>query len=130
MERLTYKSFCGDYGLNTNEDLETMKYKVWNKLGEFEDTQEEDEERFEKIFRIADHYGFENQRAQAQEECAELIQALSKDRRGMCTNLAEEIADVQIMLWQLMCLKNMETSVYQTIDEKLDRQIERMERGV
>lgn len=35
------------------------------------------------------------------EECAELIQAISKKHRGKEHNIAEEIADVEIMLEQL-----------------------------
>lgn len=43
-----------------------------------------------------EHFGIENQENKAIEEMAELIQAISKQ-----TNIAEEIADVQIMLDQL-----------------------------
>lgn len=32
------------------------------------------------------------------EECGELLQAISKKRRGFKSNIAEEIADVEIML--------------------------------
>lgn len=42
------------------------------------------------------HFGIQNQRLKAIEEMSELTQALCKD-----TNIAEEIADVQILLDQL-----------------------------
>lgn len=43
-----------------------------------------------------EHYGIENQESKAIEEMAELIQAICKQ-----SNIAEEIADVQIVLNQL-----------------------------
>lgn len=43
-----------------------------------------------------EHYGIENQENKAIEEMAELIQAICKQ-----TNIAEEIADCQIMIDQL-----------------------------
>lgn len=49
-------------------------------------------------------YGEENQKRIAQEELAELIQAISKDLRGLKHNVEEEIADVIIMLDQLMLM--------------------------
>lgn len=67
----------------------------------------------------AKHYGYEAQSNQLVEECAELIQAVSKYRRattgaGQPTagykktvaleNLIEEIADVEIMLEQIKYL--------------------------
>lgn len=65
----------------------------------------------------AEHYGYEAQSNQLVEECAELIQAVSKYRRARGTgqetplkeqvaldNLIEEIADVEIMLEQIKYL--------------------------
>lgn len=46
-------------------------------------------------------FGEDNQKRIAQEELAELIQAISKDCRGLEHNVEEEIADVEIMLEQL-----------------------------
>jgi predicted butyrate kinase (DUF1464 family) len=47
------------------------------------------------------------------EECAELIQAINKKHRGLPHNIAEEIADVEIVLAQLKtineCWKTVET---------------------
>ena len=55
---------------------------------------------------IASRYGFEHQARIAQEECAELIQAISKLMRSGSEpaereKLAEEMADVEIMIEQL-----------------------------
>ena len=48
--------------------------------------------------------GYEHQIRQAQEECAELIAALNhfcRGRRGATDEVAEEMADVEILLLQL-----------------------------
>ena len=63
----------------------------------------------------AKYYGYEAQSNQLVEECAELIQAVSKYRRAKATggqptlnlvfeNLVEEIADVELMLEQVKYL--------------------------
>lgn len=82
---------------------------------------------------IADHYGLESQISIAQEECAELIQALSKLRRvgldgsnspgvpyiNARTHVAEEMADVQNLLYQLAHLLNCEDLMNFWLDQKL-----------
>lgn len=83
------------------------------------------------IAMIATHYGKKAQSMQACEECAELIQAVSKavraPIRAHINNLAEEIADVRIMMSQLMQLYGIpEPEVSECIDEKLKRQLERI----
>lgn len=83
---------------------------------------------------IAEHYGREAQMGVAQEECAELIQAISKVRRKGATadsrgHLAEEIADVLIMCSQLTKLFNLDIAVARNIDLKLDRQLKRIMEG-
>ena len=88
----------------------------------------------EKIRTIARHYGKEPQMGVAQEECAELIQALSKIRRKGETvkalaNLIEEIADVNIMCAQLEELFGVRASVALRMHQKLDRQLERIMEG-
>ena len=88
----------------------------------------------EKIRAIARHYGKEPQMGVAQEECAELIQAISKVRRKGAAadsrgHLAEEIADVLIMCAQLTKLFNLDLAVARKIDQKLDRQLERIAEG-
>lgn len=88
----------------------------------------------EKIRTIARHYGKEPQMGVAQEECAELIQAISKIRRKGETvkalnNLIEEIADVNIMCAQLEELFGVRASVALRMHQKLDRQLERIAEG-
>lgn len=90
----------------------------------------------DKIRKIADHYGMESQMDIMQEECAELIQAVSKFRRAGLSKMLEEMADVTIMVQQVLYLLNKRTSsfgisaydaFYEFIDKKLDRQIKRIE---
>ena len=80
------------------------------------------------------NYTSDTQLGVAQEECAELIQAISKvRRRGECpatmNHLAEEIADVEIMCAQLTEIYDLAVDVKLFIDEKLDRQLERIRQG-
>ena len=92
----------------------------------------------DKMKKIADTYGYDAQSRQCIEEMAELTQAINKFWRKQgngqstdksisdCTyNLLEEIADVQIMLWQMEYLLN--ADVTPIIEQKLDRQLERIE---
>ena len=88
----------------------------------------------EKIRAIARHYGKEPQLGVAQEECAELIQAISKVRRKGETidaidHLAEEIADVRIMCAQLEELFRVRASVALRMHQKLNRQMKRIMEG-
>ena len=62
---------------------------------------------------IADHYGKENQLRQLQEECGELIQAVSKHLRGKDPTgekLMEELADVEVMIAQIKYLLGPDTA--------------------
>ena len=88
------------------------------------------------IGEIAEHYGAKAQSMQTCEECAELIQAVSKLTRGETTSavrimsLIEEIADVRIMMSQLMYLYGIpESEITSQIEEKLKRQLERIRRN-
>jgi len=83
------------------------------------------------IGRIAEHYGAGAQSMQTCEECAELIQAVSKLTRGVTemriSALVEEIADVRIMMSQLMQLYGIpETEIATLVERKLERQLERI----
>ena len=83
---------------------------------------------------IAEHYGKEPQMGVTQEECAELIQAISKVRRKgesgeTLGHLAEEIAEVNIMCKQLTLLFGLSLAVSRNIDQKLDRQMKRIMEG-
>ena len=87
----------------------------------------------ERITKIADNYGLDSQLDILQEECAELIVAVSKFKRGKDTaNIIEEIADVEIMLDQIVYLldKKNNVDVYAFIglwiEKKIRRQLERM----
>lgn len=86
------------------------------------------------IAHIASHYTAGSQLGVAQEECAELIQAISEVRRkGAYTatlgHMAEEIADVQIMCERLIFLYDLEPEVTAHYFEKLKRQLERIAEG-
>ena len=80
---------------------------------------------------IAYHYGVKAQSMQTCEECAELIVAVSKAVRSPSSanikNLAEEIADVQIMCSQMMWIYDISlVEVGDIIERKLQRQLERI----
>ena len=66
------------------------------------------------------HYGKNNQSTVCMEECAELIQAISKAKRGKIDrdNMIEEIADV------LICIKMLK-QMYMISDEKINKWIEK-----
>ncbi len=84
------------------------------------------------IARSIDHYGEEIQATVCMEECAELIQAISKEKRGKIDrdNMAEEIADVLIcieMLKQMYMIS--EDKINKWIEKKQVREAERMEKN-
>ena len=96
--------------------------------------------REEKIATIARFYGYEPQSRQCIEEMAELTQAINKlwrkrkelyttaeEVRKAMENVIEELADVQIMIWQMIQLLDAENEVDDSITAKLDRQIARIE---
>lgn len=95
----------------------------------------------QEIKKIADHYGYPEQSYQLTEECAELIQALSKFRRAVNTlnkeeadaaldNIVEEIADVEIMLEQVKWLLRIPEEDMQAMKVfKIIRTKERIMRG-
>lgn len=72
------------------------------------------------IARSVDHYGEEIQSTVCMEECAELIQAISKAKRGKINrdNMIEEIADV------LICIEMLK-QMYMISDEKINKQIKK-----
>ena len=110
--------------------------------------QDVEKSREEKIRKIGRHYGYDAQSRQCIEEMAELTQAINKywrtelqcgknlynpwdgympDNSEEYYNLVEEIADVQIMLEQMKFFLAAGHDVNRIIDEKLDRQIYRIE---
>ena len=72
------------------------------------------------IAKSVDHYGEEIQATVCMEECAELIQAISKAKRGRIDrdNMIEEIADV------LICIEMLK-QMYMISDEKINKWIEK-----
>lgn len=79
-------------------------------------------------FKIADHYGLEGQLHQLIEEMAELTQAICKHFRGYKVerNLIEELADVKLMLDQVIYLMGCECQVQQVMKQKIERTLERI----
>lgn len=84
---------------------------------------------------IADHYGLDSQLNILQEELSELIQAVSKYRRGDQSHILEEIADVEIMLDQVKYLLGKYPEIphfiiYESIqgirEDKIKRQLNRI----
>lgn len=95
-----------------------------------------------KIIKIANHYGLSKQSRQLSEECAELIQAISKYMRFQETSYAstvdwkylesvcEEIADVEVMLEQIKYLLHINPEAIEEIKKnKIDRQLARIKEG-
>ena len=100
---------------------------------------------YSKIKKIADTYGYDAQSRQCIEEMAELTQAINKFWRkdlkcGQLTTLEvpigspqelsiiEEIADVEICLAQMKYLLAIrEEDINKVIEQKLDRQLERID---
>lgn len=77
---------------------------------------------------ISEFYGYEGQRNVLIEEMAELTQALIKGARigGFdYEHIKEEVADVEIMLYQIKHLLNMDTT--DVINYKVNRQISRLD---
>lgn len=95
------------------------------------------------IEKIAEHYGFANQTRQLFEEMAELTVAINKYHRHtsmedksisdyvsehfLKENIIEEIADVQIMLWQMQTFFK-PFDVAPVIEQKIARQLKRIEK--
>ena len=74
-----------------------------------------------------EHYGKDVQSTVCMEECAELIQAISKEKRGKSDkdHLAEEMADVIICIEMLKQIYNItEDAIYSWVINKQERTIE------
>ena len=85
----------------------------------------------EVLQRALDTYGSTTQIAIVFEEMSELQKELCKHLRGSGSqeNIAEEIADVEIMIEQMKMLFNCETAVLQVREKKVKRLKERMEQN-
>lgn len=77
-----------------------------------------------------DYYGIVGQQDKTIEECAELIQAISKlkyeEYDMTIKNVIEEMADVQIMLKQMFYLLDCEKDVKKVMAYKVNRQLKRI----
>ena len=85
----------------------------------------------EKVKRIADHYGWNNQLRQLAEECSELsVEALHCIReREETERISEEMVDVLIVIQQIIYfLRKDREELEEYADFKLDRQLRRIER--
>ena len=78
---------------------------------------------------IADHYGIEKQLHQLAEECSELaVEASHSARKGTTVKIIEEMADVLIMIEQVIYLSKIDKcDIEDCIDFKLNRQMKRIE---
>jgi NTP pyrophosphatase (non-canonical NTP hydrolase) len=78
---------------------------------------------------IANYYGIDNQILIAIEEMSELTKELCKYERKFHREreIAEELADVSIMVEQLIDLFGVERNVSEIIDYKLNRQLRRID---
>jgi NTP pyrophosphatase (non-canonical NTP hydrolase) len=93
----------------------------------------------EGIKEIADYYGLDDQLDQLVEECAELIKEVQKYKRAKKRRdegaallaklrILDERVDVEVMLQQIRYLNNDNVEMNLHIDEKIKRQLTRIER--
>ena len=82
----------------------------------------------DKLQMIADHYGIKKQLRQLAEECSELaVEACHSARKGTTVKIIEEMADVEIMIEQIIYLAKIDKcDIEDCINYKLDRQIKRI----
>ena len=82
--------------------------------------------------KIADHYGLRRQLWQTVEEMAELTQVICKtgryDMDTVRDHLAEEVADVSVMIDQIVYLLG-DNMIAKIREEKIKRQLERIKNG-
>ena len=83
----------------------------------------------DKLRMIADHYGIKKQLRQLAEECSELaVEASHSARKGTTVKIIEEMADVEIMIEQIIYLAKIDKcDIEDCINYKLDRQMNRIE---
>ena len=81
-----------------------------------------------RIMEIADHYGIEKQLHQLAEECSELaVEASHSARIGTTVKIIEEMADVEIMIEQIVYLAKIDKcDIEDCIEFKLNRQMNRI----
>lgn len=136
MERLTFEgNFCDiamcseTPGGSFCEDGYCSQRKVWEALKAYENLQEQREADKLLFLRALHTYDAESQTRMVFEEFAELQKELCKHARGKdnLMEIAEEIADVQIMLEQMIILHDCADEVKKFRIAKLLRLAESME---
>lgn len=88
----------------------------------------------EKLLKIINHYGVDNQQRKLAEEVFELNEAIInaeflpfKDKKDI-DHIAEEIADVAVMLLQFKEYYHIDgNDILKIMNAKIDRQLKRME---
>lgn len=82
----------------------------------------------ERIKKIADNYGIKRQLHQLAEECSELaVEASHSARKGTTVKIIEEMADVEIMIEQIVYLAKIDRKdIDECIQYKLERQMVRI----
>ena len=83
----------------------------------------------EKVKEIAEHYGLKNQLRQLAEECSELsVESSHSARKGTTVKIIEEMADVMIMIEQVIYLAKIDKcDIEDCINYKINRQLKRIE---
>lgn len=97
---------------NGNEDLDKAK---WYDLTLQKLTQSDEK------YRLAEYFGVKTQINQMIEEMAELTQAFCKQNRGKTSNIVEEMADVSLVLEQLIYLLGCSKEIQEIKKEKIER---------
>lgn len=89
-----------------------------------------------RIKQIADHFGFEAQAEKSIEEMAELIAAIKhlnkrdESAADHLVNFVEELADVKIMIDQLIYLYNKDAPEDMKVEKEIERKIERTQQRI
>ena len=83
----------------------------------------------DKVKNIAEHYGLKNQLRQLAEECCELsVESSHSARKGTTVKIIEEMADVMIMIEQVIYLAKIDKcDIEDCINYKINRQLKRIE---
>ena len=83
----------------------------------------------EKVKEIAEYYGLKNQLRQLAEECSELsVESSHSARHGTTVKIIEEMADVMIMIEQVIYLAKIDKcDIEDCINYKINRQLKRIE---
>lgn len=109
-------------------------------LSDVKNTDPEQKSRIDKMTeKIADYYGIESQKNQLVEEMAELTQAIIKlwrykngvlykkiTEKELLTNMVGEMADVRLVLNQLIYLMDAAAEVQDVVEHKVNREMDRI----